>query len=72
MSGLATAMKTSVAVRASALARGQQYPLDPRGEAHPGRGRPAELLDQAVVAAAAAERGLGAQPSDSNSNTVRV
>ena len=35
--------------------RGQQDPLDAGRPADAGRGRPAELLDQAVVAAAAAE-----------------
>ena len=46
---------------ASSPRRREQHPLDARGPAHPGRRRAAELLDQAVVAAAAAERGLRAE-----------
>jgi hypothetical protein len=46
-------------LRAGALEREQQ-PLDPGAEADARRGLAAELLDQAVVAAAAADRALRA------------
>ena len=45
----------------SAVARRQQHPLDARRPAHARGRRAAQLLDQAVVAAAAAERRLGAE-----------
>src|SRR5919199_4754909 len=38
----------------------EEQPLDPGPEADPGRGRPADLLDEVVVAAAAADRALRA------------
>ena len=46
---------------AGASAGGQQDPLDAGRPADAGRRRPADLLDQPVVAAAAADAGLGAE-----------
>src|SRR5205807_7696414 len=41
--------------------QGHDQPLDPRAEADRRRGRPADLLDETVVPAAAAERRLRAR-----------
>ena len=57
----ATATKASRPGSASLLVERQQDPLDPRRPADRRRRRPAELLDQAVVAAAAADLRLGAE-----------
>ena len=61
-SGLASATYTGPPRPAPRVAGGQQDPLDAGGKADPGRGRPAELLDQQVVAPAAAQGALRAQP----------
>ena len=50
----------------------EDYPLDAHGEADAGCRVPADLLDQAVVAAAAAEGVLGALGLVCTSKTVRV
>ena len=59
-----SAMKTSTTVRLRRrrvrLLEREQEPLDPGAEAERRRRRPADLLDQAVVAAAAADRRLRA------------
>src|SRR4051794_33227570 len=47
--------------RGEALGRGEQDPLDPAGPSHAGGRRAADLLDQAVVATAAAHAGLGTE-----------
>ena len=54
------------------LAQRQQDPLDPRRPADRRRRRPAELLDQPVVAAAAADLRLGAEASQTKEKIVRV
>ena len=71
-SGSATATYTGLPLHLLGVAGGEQDSLHSGGEAHPGSAGPAELLDQAVVAAAAADGVLRPSRPDSTSNTVRV
>ena len=72
-SSSATAMKASRPGAGSSSSERQQDPLDPGRPADRRRRRAAELLDQAVVAAAAADLRLGAEPvADEGEDRPRV